>query len=78
MWTHKNDLIEGFAKKYGVHLLVYYELCDDIVSANEGEADQEMESGVEAATNRGTESRLERFVGQYLGGNGPGFPRARE
>ena len=33
MWTHKNDLIEGFAKKYGVHLLVYYELCDDIVSA---------------------------------------------
>ena len=33
VWTHKNDLIEGFAKKYGVHLLVYYELCDDIVSA---------------------------------------------
>ena len=32
-WTHKNDLIEGFTKKYGVHLLVYYELCDDIVSA---------------------------------------------
>jgi len=23
---HKQDLIEGFTKKYGVHLLVYYEL----------------------------------------------------
>jgi putative endonuclease len=32
-WTHRNDLIAGFTKKYGVHLLVYYELCDDIVSA---------------------------------------------
>jgi putative endonuclease len=21
-WTHKNDLIEGFTRKYGVHLLV--------------------------------------------------------
>ncbi len=32
-WTHKNDFIEGFTKKYGVHLLVYYELHDDMVSA---------------------------------------------
>jgi predicted GIY-YIG superfamily endonuclease len=23
---HKQDLIEGFTKKYGVHLLVYYEM----------------------------------------------------
>ena len=22
---HKNDLIEGFTRKYGVHMLVYYE-----------------------------------------------------
>jgi putative endonuclease len=32
-WTHKNDLIEGFTRKYGVHLLVYYELYEDMVSA---------------------------------------------
>jgi len=32
-WTHKNDLLEGFTKKYGVHFLVYYELCDDMVCA---------------------------------------------
>ena len=29
-WEHKNDLIEGFTKKYGVHTLVWYELHDDI------------------------------------------------
>jgi putative endonuclease len=32
-WTHKNDLVEGFTKKYGVHLLVYYGLHNDMVSA---------------------------------------------
>jgi putative endonuclease len=25
VFEHKNDLVEGFTKKYGVHLLVYYE-----------------------------------------------------
>ena len=24
-YEHKNDLIDGFTKRYGVHLLVYYE-----------------------------------------------------
>lgn len=24
-WQHKSDLIEGFTKKYGVHLLVWFE-----------------------------------------------------
>jgi len=32
-WEHKNDLVEGFTKKHGVHLLVYYELHEDIMSA---------------------------------------------
>ena len=32
-WEHKNDVIEGFTKQYRVHLLVYYELHDDMVSA---------------------------------------------
>jgi putative endonuclease len=30
---HKNDLAEGFTKRYGVHRLVYYEVHDDMVSA---------------------------------------------
>lgn len=33
VWEHKNDLVEGFTKRYGVHGLVYYELYEDIVSA---------------------------------------------
>jgi len=30
---HKDNAIEGFTKKYGVHQLGYYELYGDIVSA---------------------------------------------
>jgi len=33
VWEHKNDLIEGFTKKYGVHRLVYYELHEDMMAA---------------------------------------------
>ena len=25
IWQHKNDLVEGFTKKYGVHTLVWFE-----------------------------------------------------
>jgi putative endonuclease len=32
-WEHKNDLVEGFTRKYGVHQLVYYELHEDMLSA---------------------------------------------
>lgn len=32
-WEHKNDLIEGFTKRYGVHRLVYYELHEDMALA---------------------------------------------
>ena len=32
-WEHKNDLVDGFSKKYAVHRLVYYELYDDMLSA---------------------------------------------
>ena len=33
VFQHKNDFIEGFTKKYGIHMLVYYEECHDIESA---------------------------------------------
>jgi putative endonuclease len=29
VWEHKNDLVEGFTKKYQCHNLVYYEQGDD-------------------------------------------------
>ena len=33
IWEHKNDVVDGFAKKYEIHLLVYYELTPDVNSA---------------------------------------------
>ncbi len=30
---HKQDVVEGFTKRYGVHMLVYYEQAESIVSA---------------------------------------------
>jgi putative endonuclease len=33
VWEHKNDLVAGFTKRYNVHLLVYYELHEDMESA---------------------------------------------
>ena len=33
VWQHKNDLAEGFTKKYGVHRLVYFEIYDDMSEA---------------------------------------------
>ena len=32
-WEHKNDLVEGFTKRYRVHRLVYYELHENMESA---------------------------------------------
>ena len=37
VYQHKNDLINGFTKKYKVHLLVYYEPVKDVFSAIERE-----------------------------------------
>ena len=33
VWQHKNNLVEGFTKRYGVHLLVWYEPHETMESA---------------------------------------------
>ncbi len=33
VYEHKNNIIEGYSKKYNIHKLVYYEITDDIESA---------------------------------------------
>jgi len=33
IWEHKNNLVEGFTKRYGVHNLVWYELHESMQSA---------------------------------------------
>jgi putative endonuclease len=32
VYEHKNDFIEGFTKRYGVHFLVHYEQCKNVAS----------------------------------------------
>ena len=33
IWQHKNDLVEGFTKRYGVHTLVWFEAHESMESA---------------------------------------------
>ena len=33
VWEHKNDMVEGFTKRYSVHRLVWYELHESMESA---------------------------------------------
>ncbi|MBI5251192.1 MAG: GIY-YIG nuclease family protein [Desulfomonile tiedjei] len=37
IWEHKNNLVAGFTKRYGVHTLVWYELHESMESAIERE-----------------------------------------
>jgi putative endonuclease len=32
-WEHKSEFVSGFTKKYGVHILVWYELHQDVNEA---------------------------------------------
>ena len=33
IWEHKNNAVDGFTKRYGIHQLVWYELHETIDSA---------------------------------------------
>ena len=33
VWQHKNDMVEGFTKRYGVHTLIWYEVHETMESA---------------------------------------------
>ena len=33
IWQHRNDVVEGFTKKYGIHQLVYYEMHSEMTAA---------------------------------------------
>ncbi len=33
VWEHRENLVEGFTKRYGVHSLVYYEVFDGMNEA---------------------------------------------
>ena len=33
IWQHKNNLVEGFTRKYKIHMLVWYEQTTDVYAA---------------------------------------------
>ncbi len=33
IWEHKNNIVEGFTKKYNIHMLVWYEIHETMESA---------------------------------------------
>lgn len=33
VWEHKNDVTDGFTKKYKIHMLVYYEMYQNVIAA---------------------------------------------
>ncbi len=33
IWQHRNGLVEGFAKRYGVRILVYFEVHAEMIEA---------------------------------------------
>jgi len=33
VWEHKNNLVDGFTKRYSVHKLMWYELHEIMISA---------------------------------------------
>ena len=37
VWEHRNVVVAGFTKKYGCHLLVWYEVYDDLDAARQRE-----------------------------------------
>ena len=33
MYQHREEIVDGFSKKYGTKMLVYFELCEDMSCA---------------------------------------------
>ena len=39
VWQHKADLVDGFSKRYGIHILVWYEMHATMPSAIQRETE---------------------------------------
>jgi putative endonuclease len=46
VYEHKNDIVKGFTKKYGIHKLVYFEQCDDYDAAPQREKQKTNGKGI--------------------------------
>lgn len=51
VYEHKNNLVEGFTKRYSCHTLVYFEPIEDFDSALQRKTNESLESTMENRTN---------------------------
>jgi len=82
-WEHKNDLIEGFTKKYGVHTLVWYEVHEDIHTAIAREKrlkrwNRAWKIKLIEENNSGWNDLYDRMTGEIALPDLPGSPSPRE
>jgi putative endonuclease len=78
-WEHKRDVIEGFTKKYGVHILVWFETYDDINIAIAREKqikcwNRAWKIKLIEKQNSGWNDLYERLLGEIALPDIPGFP----
>ncbi len=81
-WEHKNKIAEGFTKKYGVHVLVWYETFGDIHAAIAREKqlkgwNRAWKIKLIEQTNSGWNDLYERMLGQIGVPDLPGSPSPR-
>jgi len=58
IYEHKNDLVDGFSKKYRCHRLVYFESFDEVLKAIDREKQLKREPQEESLADRARESHL--------------------
>ena len=62
VWQHRNDLVDGFSREYGTHLLVYFEMHGTMIAAITREKQIRVEKTLEAAPDRIAQPRLARSL----------------
>lgn len=81
-WEHKNNIAEGFTKRYGVHILVWYETFGDIGAAIAREKqlkgwNRAWKIKLIERTNSGWNDLYDRLLGEICVPDLPGFPSPR-
>jgi putative endonuclease len=78
-WEHKHDLVAGFTKKCGVHILVWYEIYSDIHAAIAREKrmkrwNRDWKIALIEKTNSGWDDLYDRLLGEIALPDIPGSP----
>ena len=81
-WVHKNDLIDGFTKKYGVHILVWFEQFEDVHAAIAREKqikgwNRAWKIKLIEKHNSGWNDLYDQLIGEITLPETPGFPSPR-